>query len=270
MKTSVQIRDALFEPPGPKTRQWVRLATALVLVAVAFLLCAVIRRFYLSGQLEARLWSFFGRWTTWRFLLQGLGGTLAAAGCAGAVSFGLAFVLMLGRISRYRVPRAAASAVIQFTRGVPTLLFVYFFLLVLPQYGVTLPALWKISLPVALSAAGVVAEVLRSGLNAVPKGQREAAVSLGMRERSVFLKVLFPQAFRFVLPALIAELVIVVKDTTFAYVVNFPDLMQNASVLRSNYDALLPIYLFVTAIYILINYLINRASVWAATRARTG
>ena len=80
--------------------------------------------------------------------------------------------------------------------------------------------------------------------------------------------MVFPQAFRFVLPALIAELVIVVKDTTFAYVVNFPDLMQNAKVLISNYDALLSVYLVVAVIYILINWLLNRISVAVANRER--
>ena len=108
--------------------------------------------------------------------------------------------------------------------------------------------------------------IQNSGVNAVPKGQREAALSLGMRESSVFLKVIFPQAIRYVIPALIAELVIVVKDTTFAYVVNFPDLMQNAKVLISNYDAMLSVYLVVAIIYILINYLLNLASRRAARR----
>ena len=129
-----------------------------------------------------------------------------------------------------------------------------------------LPAFWKITLPVAISTSGVVAEVLRSGVNAVPKGQREAAMSLGMQESSVFLKVVFPQAIRFVIPALISEMVIVVKDTTFAYVVTFPDLMQNAKVLVSNYDALLSVYLVVALIYIAINYLINRCSDLAMRR----
>lgn len=82
----------------------------------------------------------------------------------------------------------------------------------------------------------------------------------------MFFKVIFPQAFRYVIPALISEIVIVVKDTTFAYVVNFPDLMQNAKVLISNYDALLSVYLVVAVIYIIINYLLNKASVMAARR----
>ena len=178
----------------------------------------------------------------------------------------MAFFMMLGRISGIGVLSVASRGLIEFTRGVPTLLFVYFFFLVAPQYGITLPPLWKIVLPVAISASGVVAEVLRSGVNAVPNGQKEAAMSLGMRHASVFLKVVFPQAFRYVIPSLIAELVIVLKDTTFAYVVSFPDLMQNAKVLISNYNAMLSVYLVVAVIYIFINYLLNKASVYAASR----
>ena len=93
-------------------------------------------------------------------------------------------------------------------------------------------------------------------------------MSLGMSRRSVFLKIVFPQAIRYVIPALIAEMVIVVKDTTFAYVVTFPDLMQNAKVLISNHDALLSVYLVVAVIYILINYLLNRASDFAARHGK--
>ena len=105
-----------------------------------------------------------------------------------------------------------------------------------------------------------------SGVNAVPKGQKEAAMCLGMQPANVFLKVVFPQAFRFVIPALISEMVIVVKDTTFAYVVNYPDLMQNAKVLISNYDALLAVYFVVGIIYIIINWLLNKLSVAVGNR----
>ena len=263
-------RDMLFEEPGPKARRRIRIATVISLAAIAVLAAAVVRRFYVTGQLDARYWFFFARITTWSFLGKGLIGTLEAAAMAGALAFAAGFFLMLGRISRHKALRGICTALIEFTRGVPTLLFIYFFFLVIPQFGIQMDAFWKISIPVAISACGVVAEVLRSGVNAVPKGQTEAALSLGMRDRSVFLKVVFPQAIRFVIPALIAELVIVVKDTTFAYVVNFPDLMQNARVLISNYDALLSIYLVVAVIYIVINYLLNRLSDTIAARQKVG
>ena len=262
----LSVKDALYEAPGPKTRRLTAIATTITLIVLAALLFLMIRRFYETGQLKSRYWSFFARATTWKFLGKGLLGTLEAALSAGVITFIVGFLLMLGRISSRALLRGISTALIEFTRGVPTLLFIYFFFLVVPQFGIKMAAFWKITLPVSISACGVVAEVLRSGVNAVPKGQREAALSLGMRESIVFLKVIFPQAIRYVIPALIAELVIVVKDTTFAYVVNFPDLMQNAKVLISNYDAMLSVYLVVAIIYILINYLLNLASRRAARR----
>ena len=94
-------------------------------------------------------------------------------------------------------------------------------------------------------------------------------MSLGMQESHAFFRIILPQAMRYIVPSLISELVIVVKDTTFAYVVNFPDLMQDAKVLISNYDALLSVYLTIAVIYILINYALNRLSVFAAAKTGT-
>ena len=267
-QTQSSIRDVLYEAPGPKTRKRIAVITVLSLLALAALAVAVIRRFAQTGQLDARYWSIFTRYTTWRFLGYGLTGTMTAALTAGVITFFAGLLLMMGRISSCKVLRVLCTVLIEFSRGVPTLLFIYFFLLVVPQFGIRLPALWKVALPVAISACGVVAEVLRSGVNAVPKGQTEAALSLGMQRRSAFFKIIFPQALRYVIPALISELVIVLKDTTFAYIVNYSDLMQNARVLISNYDALLSVYLVTAVIYILINYALNKISVAVARRTQ--
>lgn len=265
MSTSnISVREALYEQPGPKTRRKIAVVTAISLIMLLVMLIMIIRQFYVTGQLDKRYWEFFAKGSTWKFLGKGLLGTLEAACVAGMITFATGFFMMLGRIHRNKMLQVISTALIEFTRGVPTLLFIYFFFLIAPQFGLKLPPLWKISVPVAISASGVVAEVLRSGVNAVPKGQREAAVSLGMRDRNVFYKIIFPQAFRYVIPALISELVIVVKDTTFAYVVNFPDLMQNAKVLISNYDAMLSVYLLIAVIYILLNMLINKIALIAS------
>lgn len=265
---NVSIRDILYEAPGPKTRRYIAVATVISLIALAALLVVIVRQFYITGQLSAKYWSIFTRYTTWRFLGRGLAGTVKVALMSSVVTFAAGLLLMLGRISRSRILRGLSTVLIEITRGIPTLLFIYFFFLLAPQFGLKLPAFWKIVLPVSISAAGVVAEVLRSGVNAVPKGQTEAAVSLGMRSGSVFFKIVFPQGFRYVIPALIAEIVIVLKDTTFAYVVNYADLMQNAKVLISNYDALLSVYLVAAVIYIIINYLLNKLSVAIAGRRK--
>lgn len=265
---NASIRDILYEPPGPKTRKRIAVATVISLIALAALLAVIVRQFYITGQLSAKYWSIFTRYTTWRFLGRGLAGTVKVALMSSVVTFAAGLLLMLGRISRSRILRGISTVLIEITRGIPTLLFIYFFFLLAPQFGLKLPAFWKITLPVSISAAGVVAEVLRSGVNAVPKGQTEAAISLGMRSGSVFFKIVFPQGFRYVIPALIAEIVIVLKDTTFAYVVNYADLMQNAKVLISNYDALLSVYLVAAVIYIIINYLLNKLSVAIAGRRK--
>ena len=264
----MSIRDALYEAPGPKLRRKIRIGTAISAVAIAVLVGLIVRQFYVTGQLAPKYWVFFTRPTTWRFLGEGFLGTLQVSLTAGAISLALGVLLMLGRVSTFKVLSVICRAVIEFFRGVPSLLLIYFFFLVIPQYGIKMSSFWMITLPVALAAAGVLAEVFRAGVNAVPKGQVEAAMSLGMRRGKVMRRIIIPQAVRFVIPSLITQLVVVVKDTTVAYVVSYPDLLQNARVLITNYDALVSTYFVVAIIYILLNYLINQAAV--AVSRRTG
>ena len=262
----LSIRDALYEQPGPRTRRRVAIGTAITAVLVIIGIGLIIRQFYITGQLAPRYWTFLGQPTTWRFLLQGFRGTISVALMAGVIALILGALLMLGRTSGIKPLAAVCRVVTDFFRGVPSLLLIYFFFLVVPQYGIKLSSFWMITLPVALAASGVLAEVLRAGVNAVPKGQVEAALSLGMRRGRIMMKIVLPQAIRFVIPSLISQLVVVVKDTTLAYVVSYPDLMQNARVLITNYDALVSMYFTVAVVYILVNFAINKLSAFVAER----
>ena len=263
---SRSVRDALYEAPGPRTRRRVRIATAVSLILVVAALAAIGYRFYITGQFAPRYWTFFAKATTWKFLLQGFAGTVRVALTAGAIALALGLLLMLGRISHLKALSAVCRVVTEFFRSLPSLLLIYFFFLVVPQYGIKMSSFWMLTLPVALAAAGVLAEVFRAGVNAVPKGQIEAALSLGMSPLRTTFKIVRPQAIRFVIPSLISQLVVVVKDTTVAYVVSYPDLMQNARVLITNYDALVSVYFTIAIIYILINYAINQASIHVSHR----
>ena len=265
-QTAPSVRTALYEAPGPRTRRRIAIGTAVSAVLLALLVALVVRQFYVTGQLASRYWSFLLEWPTWRFLLQGFVGTVEVALTAGAIALVLGLALMLGRTSGIAPLSAACRVVTDFFRGVPSLLLIYFFFLVVPQYGIQMPAFWMLTLPVALAASGVLAEVFRAGVNAVPKGQVEAAYSIGLSRWKTMGLIVLPQAIRYVIPSLIAQLVVVVKDTTVAYVVSYPDLMQNARVLITNYDALLSMYLVVAVIYVLINFAINKASVYVAHR----
>ena len=254
------IRDRLYEAPGPKTRRRIAGFTVVALLLLGFLFYLIVRQFASQGQLQARYWDFFLQWSTWRYLLAGLLSTLKAALTAAVIAIALGFLLMRGKLRKKHVVRGVSTAVIEFTRGVPTLLLIYFFFLVIPRMGINIGAFWRITLPCAISASGIIAEAFRAGVNAVPKGQKEAGLSLGLTDLRVFYQITFPQAIRFVIPSLISELVIVLKDTTFAYVVSYADLMQNAKVLITSHDSLVSVYLVVAVIYILINYGLNRLS----------
>ena len=260
------IRDALYEAPGPRARRLMVAGTVVTGILVIIGIGLVIRQFYVTGQLAPRYWTFLAQPTTWRYLLQGFRGTVSVALTAGVLSLLLGLVLMLGRTSGIRPLSALCRVVTDFFRGVPSLLLIYFFFLAVPQYGIRLSSFWMITLPVTLAASGVLAEVLRAGVNAVPRGQVEAAMSLGMRRGRIMFKIVLPQAVRFVIPSLISQLVVVVKDTTVAYVVSYPDLMQNARVLITNYDALVSMYFTVAIVYILLNYAINKLSGFVAER----
>lgn len=254
------LEDILFGAPSPQAQAVMR-AVSVIAAAVLLLLAAgIMFRFHSAGQLDVRLWEFFAWPTTWAFLARGLLGTLASAAMAALIALTLGLVLVLGRLARPRLVRWPSIAAIEFLRGTPTLLLIYVCFLVLPPAGLKLSTYWMLTLPVGLSTAAVVAEVYRAGVLAVPRGQTDAARSLGLTEAQVFFVVVFPQAFRYIVPALVAQLVIVVKDTTFGYVVTYGELMQNAKVLIANYHSLVPVYLVVAALYCLVNYAISRVS----------
>lgn len=257
---SRSLEDILFGTPSPQAQTMTRVLSVIATAVLLLLAAGIVFRFHSEGQLEAPYWEFFAWPTTWAFLGKGLLGTLASAAMAAVIALTLGLVLLLGRLARPRLVRWSSIAVIEFLRGTPTLLLIYVCFLVLPSAGIKLSTYWMLTLPVGLSTAAVVAEVYRAGVLALPRGQTDAARSLGLTEAQVFFFVVFPQALRYIVPALVAQLVIVVKDTTFGYVVTYGELMQNAKVLIANYHALVPVYLVVAVLYCLVNYAISRAS----------
>ncbi len=254
------LEEILFADLSHRAQTITRAVSVTVAAAVVVLLMGIVVRFQAAGQLDVRLWGLFASMTTWAFLAKGLLGTLASAAVAAVIALVLGLVLLAGRLSRRRGVRWPAIAVIEFLRGVPTLLLIYVFFLALPSAGIKLSAYWMLTLPVGLSTAAVVAEMYRAGVAAVPQGQTDAARALGLSGIQVFAHVVFPQALRYIVPALVAQLVIVVKDTTFGYVVTYGELMQNAKVLIANYRSLVPVYLVVAVLYCLVNYAISSAS----------
>lgn len=265
---------ALFDAPGPRGRLTIRVVTGLSVLLAAGLAALVYWQLYRTGQLAPSKWRPFAMPGTIEYLLDGLRGTAVAALGSAVLALPAGLLLALGRVSRHRWLSWPSIAFIEGFRAVPVLLVIYAFMFALPQYGLNLSHYWKLVTPITLCAAAVLAEVFRAGMLAVPRGQSEAALALGLREGAVKRIVVLPQALRMVVPALVAQAVVVVKDTAFGYVVSYPELMQSGKVLVANTNNLVQTYLVITAIYVVVNVLISilaqRLEMWLNRRGGRG
>lgn len=251
---------ALFDTAGPRARRRVIVITWLSVVVLVALCALIYYRLYESGALAPSKWLTFTRPSTLRYLGTALLNTLVAAGVAGALALPAGLLLAVGRLSRLAPVRWLCVVYIELFRAVPVLLVIYMFMFALPAYGINVSTMYKLVLPIALCAAATIAEVFRAGVLALPRGQREAGLAVGLTERQTFRLVVFPQALRIVIPALVAQAVIVVKDTAFGFVVSYPELLQSGRVLIANTGDLVQTYIVVTAVYILVNMLISAAA----------
>jgi glutamate transport system permease protein len=259
--------SALFEAAGPRARKRIAIGAAISAVLLIALVAWIAIRLYVNGQFDPMYWELFADFNVWKFLAQGFVGTARAALGAGAIALVGGLVLMFGRISSIAPLRWLTTIVVEFVRGTPTLLFIYFFFLVPSQFGIHMSTYWMVVIPVSMYASAVLAEVYRAGVQAVPLGQKEAGKSIGLTTWQNYRYVILPQMFRIIVPTMVTQLVVVVKDTTFGYVVTYPEMMQNTKVVVANYNSLLPVYLVTAVIYILVNYGISRFARWLANRS---
>lgn len=259
----------LFDAPGPIAASRIRIVTVVSVVAIAASIFYAVYLFGVNGQLNPAKWEIFTQWPIIRYLLKGLGNTLLAAAGSAVIALPLGVALALMRLSTNRPIRWVGTGLIEFFRSIPLLLLIYIFFIALPKYGVNPNLYWKLVIPIGLCSGATIAEVFRAGILALPKGQSEAAEALGMTRVQVMRYVVFPQAIRLVMPALLAQVAILIKDTTLGYVVSYPELQFSAKVLVSNTGDLIQTYLLVTAVFILVNLAITRvADTWGKRQQR--
>ena len=243
--------DVLFDAPGPRTRARHRLYSALGLLLLAALVAAVILRFADRGQFEYRLWEPFVTPEFDRALLvDGLLKTLqmAALSILFAVVFGLLFGV--GKLSEHRLLRWPSWLVVEFFRAVPVLLMMYFLYF---AYGVGddgIGAYWCVVIALTVYNGAVLAEVFRAGIGAVPRGQAEAAYALGMRKSQVMNIVLLPQAVKIMLPSIISQCVVALKDTSLGFAIGAPGLTYVGKQIYGEFQNQVQAALVVAAIYI--------------------
>ncbi|KQS66286.1 amino acid ABC transporter permease [Modestobacter sp. Leaf380] len=243
----------LYDEPGPRARRRIRIASAVSVLVLAGLLALALVQFGSRGQLDADRWTPFLSWPIWEYLLVGLRGTLLAAAVVAVLGGVLGVLLALGRLSPVRPLRVLCTGFIEVFRTLPVLLLIYLMLFGLPAYGINLPVLWKLVVPLTIANAAAFAEIVRAGVLSLPRGQSEAGASLGMRRLQVMRAVVLPQALRAVTPSLVVQLVSLLKDTSLGYVVAYTELLYRAQVLSSYNRLLIQTFLVVTLVYLVVN-----------------
>ncbi|MBP2703771.1 amino acid ABC transporter permease [Microbispora sp. RL4-1S] len=243
----------LFDEPGPRARRRITVATVAGTVVALALLALAVRQFAANGQLAAARWQPYATWPMWRYLLGGLRSTALAAVVSAALAMAAGLALALGRLSRRRPLRLPAAAYVEVVRTIPALLLVYIVLFALPRYGLDLPLLWKLVVPLAVSNAAGFAEIFRAGVLSVERGQGEAAVALGLTHGQSLRLVVLPQAARRVLPSIVSQSVGLLKDTSLGFVVSYAELLYSGKVLANYNGLLIQTYIVVALIYLVVN-----------------
>ncbi|MFJ4682517.1 amino acid ABC transporter permease [Streptomyces sp. NPDC091377] len=265
--------SVLYDAPGPRAKR--RNVTFSVVFILLLLLVVwwVWRTMDEKGQLEWALWKPFTQgeaWTT--YLLPGLVNTMKAAALSVIIALPLGAVLGIARMSEHRWVRIPAGAVVEFFRAIPVLLLMIFANEVYVGFaGISSEdrPLYAVVTGLVLYNSSVLAEIVRAGILSLPKGQTEAAQAIGLRKTQTMSTILLPQAVTAMLPAIVSQLVVIVKDTALGGVMlNFTELLNSRGTLAANYANVIPSFIVVAIIFILLNFILTSFASWLEARLR--
>ncbi|MFV9633279.1 amino acid ABC transporter permease [Mycobacterium neumannii] len=258
--------SVLFDAPGPRARvrNWV--VSAIVIVVTALVLVAVLVQMAAKDQLTAAKWEPFLTADLWRtYVLPGVQGTLTAAAVSIVLALILGLLLGVGRLSTHGLLRWPCAVIVEFFRAVPVLIMMLFAFALYAAYDMfpsRYLALAAVITGLTLYNGAVIAEIVRAGVHALPRGQSEAAYALGMTWGQTMRSILLPQAITSMLPVLISQLVVVLKDTAIGYIITFLELVRQGVQMGTAYSNLLPALIVVALLIITVNFTLS----WVATR----
>ncbi len=261
----------LYDIPGPKAKRFNVIVSVIFGILLAALVWWIISILASKDQLEADKWSPFldgQNWTT--YLLPGLWATLQAAFVSVVIALPIGALLGIARLSDHAWVRWPAGVVVEFFRSIPVIILMLFaFQLWFAVLGVSSPFA-AVVIGLVLYNGSVLAEVVRAGILAVPRGQTEAALAIGLNKTQLMTIVLLPQAVTTMLPAVVSQLVVIVKDTALGGIlVGYVELRRAANTSASFYGNLLPTYVVVAVIYIVINMSLSTFSHYLERKLRT-
>ncbi|NUS04131.1 MAG: amino acid ABC transporter permease [Nonomuraea sp.] len=264
--------SVLFDTPGPRGRLRNHLLTAVSLLAVLGVVWFVYTGFDAKGQWEGKIWQPFLTAEVWQeFILPGLLGTLKAAGAAAVLALVFGAVFGLARLSDHPWIRIPAATVVEVFRAIPLLLLIFFIFYLAPTIaGGGDYAFIALVFGLMLYNGSVLAEIVRAGVHAIPKGQAEAAYAVGMRKNQVLRLVLLPQAVTTMMPAIVSQLVGLLKDTALGYIIAYADLLNTGFKIMpaAYFGSLIPAAIVIGIIYIAINMALSYLATWLERRSR--
>ena len=262
-------QTVLFDAPGPKARRRYALLTAFGFLLAAVTVGLVLWKFQAQGQLEASRWTSLLDSEVWTaYIFPGLISTLKAAAISIVLAMVFGILFGMGRLSHNRAIRWVCGVIVEFFRAVPVLLMMYFSYFYYSGENIfptDLNPLAAVVTGLTLYNGSVIAELVRSGVFGLPKGQAEAGLSIGLTPGQTLRSIQLPQALTAMLPALVGQLVVVLKDSALGTAVLFPELLQAAKDLGSTGNVI-PAYALVALIFILLNYSLSLLAGWVERR----
>lgn len=259
----------LYDLPGPRAKRRNAILGVVSTAGIIALLAYIGYKFADTGQFEARKWEQFQYASVQRELLGGLWATLKAAGIAAVLALLFGAVFASARLSDKWILRTPATFVVELFRAIPLLILIFFGYYVPLQYGWSIDKLWALVIGLMLYNGSVLAEIFRAGINAVPYGQTEGAYAIGMRKNQVLRLILLPQAVRSMLPAIVSQLVVLLKDTALGFIITYPELLFVGKQIGGRLPfglPYVPTYLIVAAIYIAICGALSALAWWLQKR----
>ncbi|MGV0805217.1 amino acid ABC transporter permease [Mycolicibacterium setense] len=253
--------SVLFDAPGPRARTRnvvMTVITALVAIAV---IGFVIFQLWANDQLQPDKWKPFltsNLWTT--YILPGVEGTLTAAAVSIVLALALGLLLGVGRMAPIPPIRWICAVIVEFFRAVPVLimmLFAYFLYATYDMFPSKHLALAGVITGLTLYNGAVIAEIVRAGINSLPRGQQEAAWSLGMTWTQTMRMIQLPQAITAMLPVLVSQLVVVLKDTAIGYQITFVEMVRQGQNIGSAYQNILPALIVIALLMISVNFALS-------------
>ncbi|WP_335933361.1 amino acid ABC transporter permease [Streptomyces sp. PTD5-9] len=253
--------SVLYDAPGPRAKARNILYTALFVVCAAVVVWWVYDGLAEKHQLDWVKWKpFFTSSQPWEtYIWPGLQNTLKAAFFALVIALPLGALFGIGRLSDHRWVRVPSGVVVEFFRAIPVLILMITANAVYAEYtdiSTDVRPLYAVVTGLVLYNASVLAEIVRAGIDSLPKGQAEAAKAIGMRKSQIMTSVLLPQAVTAMLPAIVSQLVVIMKDTALGgAVLTFPELLASVRPMSANYGAnTIACFTVVAVIYIAVNF----------------